>query len=232
MRKVLLISSSKYADTPYLEHALPWLKQHFSGKTVTFIPYAGVAISYDEYLGKVQQALAPAGIKVKSIHHSADPLAAIESAEAVAVGGGNTFRLLQQLYDTGVMNALRRRISQGMPYAGWSAGSNIAGLSIRTTNDMPIVQPPSFTALAAVPFQINPHYTNATPAGHRGETRDERIMEFMQLNPATSILGIPEGTALSVTGAEMQLLGNIDGVVFRDGTKLPLKAGKPCSEWL
>jgi len=232
MRKLLLISSSKYADTPYLEHALPWLKQHFAGKTVTFIPYAGVAISYDEYLEKVQQALAPAGIEVEGIHHSANPSAAIESAEAVAVGGGNTFRLLQQLYDTGVINALRRRISQGMPYAGWSAGSNIAGLSIRTTNDMPIVQPPSFTALAAVPFQINPHYTNATPAGHRGETRDERIMEFMQLNPATSILGIPEGTALSVAGAEMQLLGNNDGVVFRDGRKLPLKAGKPCSEWL
>src|SRR5690554_282838 len=229
---LLLMSSSRAGNSAYLEPYIESITALCQQRKILFIPYAGVGMSNADYTARVQAALAPAGLTVEGIETSADPIAAIKSAEAILVGGGNTFNLLYTLYQQQLLDPIRQAVASGTPYLGWSAGSNIAGLSIRTTNDMPIVQPPSFTALAAVPFQINPHYTNATPAGHRGETRDERIMEFMQLNPATSILGIPEGTALSVAGAEMQLLGKIDGVVFRDGRKLPLKAGKPCSEWL
>lgn len=232
MTNLLLISSSKADNTPYLEHAQHWLKDQVGKRELLFIPYAGVTMTHAEYTQRVREALAPAGIKVRGIESFADPVAAVEQAEAVAVGGGNTFVLLATLYQQGLIDPIRRRVKQGMPYAGWSAGSNIAGLSIRTTNDMPIVQPPSFTALNLVPFQLNPHYTDYQPPGHHGETRDMRLAEFMVKDRHAAVLAIREGSALRINEGRMSLLGNKDGVVFRSGSKTSLKAGQDCSQWL
>jgi len=131
----------------------------------------------------------------------------VENAELIAVGGGNTFRLLEQLYEKELMDLLRLRVKEGVRYVGWSAGSNMAGLSIRTTNDMPIVEPESFDALALLPFQINPHYTEATIPDHGGETRAQRLGEFLELNKTTKVVALPEGTALQLKEGELSLLG-------------------------
>ncbi|MFU8785156.1 dipeptidase PepE [Aliidiomarina sp.] len=243
MRNMLLLSSSKAGNSNYLEHAAPWLSQHFGQRKVLFIPYAGVTMSHAAYTARVQQALSRetmgdakdtvlSTVKVQGINEFSNPKQALLAADSVAVGGGNTFVLLDYLYRFGLLDILRQRILAGMPYAGWSAGSNIAGPSIRTTNDMPIVQPPSFRALAAVNFQLNPHYFDNHPPGFHGETRAQRLAEFMVLNPATSIIGIREGTALKITDRKMQLLGDLDGVLFRDGTSQPLRAGTDCSTYL
>lgn len=232
LRNLLLISASKADNTPYLEHATPWLQSHFRDKKVLFIPYAGVTVGHADYTTKVQAALKDSGIQLEGIESKTSVRAAIEDAEAVAVGGGNTFVLLNTLYQLGILDALRRRISQGMPYAGWSAGSNIAGLSIRTTNDMPIVQPPSFSALAAVPFQLNPHYTDYVPADFHGETRDQRLAEFNAYDKHTPVLAIQEGSALKVAGDRMHLLGHKSGYVFTHEAKLKLQPGADCSQLL
>lgn len=232
MRNLLLMSSSRAANPDYLAHGLAWLSEHFAGKQVLFIPYAGVTTSADDYTAMVAEAFAKVDLKVKGIHEFNNPRQAMQEAEAVAVGGGNTYMLLHKLYETGTLDILKRRIKEGMPYAGWSAGSNIAGPSIRTTNDMPIIQPRSFDALNAVPFQLNPHFTDAMPEGHRGETRSQRIAEFMVVDNHTPVIGIMEGTALKVSGSHMHLLGDRDGVVFADQQRRTLTAGQNCSHWL
>lgn len=229
---LLLISASKADNTPYLSHASAWLQSHFADREVLFIPYAGVGMAHSDYTQRVAEALAPAGIQVRGIESHANPRQAIASAQAIAVGGGNTYVLLNTLYRLGLIDEIRRQVAAGTPYAGWSAGSNIAGRSIRTTNDMPIVQPPSFTALDLVPFQLNPHYTDFVPAGFHGETRDQRLQEFMALDPHTSVVAIREGSALQIKNQQMHLLGSKDGYVFRDGRKLTLQAGANCSQWL
>ena len=231
-RNLLLISSSRAGNSGYLEPALAQLAQHFGPGEVLFIPYAGVSIDYDSYCHMVAEALAPVGIQIRGIHRCSDALQAVQQARAIAVGGGNTFRLLEQLYHHQLIEPIRAAIASGVPYAGWSAGSNIAGLSIRTTNDMPIVEPPSFNALQLVPFQLNPHYSDYQPPGFHGETRDQRLAEFMCLNPTTPVLAIREGTALQITDERMQLLGDSAGYVFLAGTKTVLPAGQDCSKWL
>lgn len=218
----LLLSASKVGDSEYLEHTLPIIGSYLTGqsiKTAVFIPYAGVTISYDDYTTKVSQALSPLPFAIKGIHEFASPLAAIEQAELIIVGGGNTFELLHQLYQQQLLTPIRNKIQSGTPYIGWSAGSNIAGQSIRTTNDMPIVQPASFDALAIVPFQLNPHYTDYQPPGHHGETRQMRIEEFMVLNPNTPVVGIQEGTALQLSGDSLTLVGDKPGYLFLNGEK-------------
>ncbi len=231
-RKLLLISSSRAGNSGYLEPALTPLEQHFGAGEVLFIPYAGVTIDYDSYCAMVATALAPLNITVRGIHRCSDPAAAIAQARAIAVGGGNTFRLLEQLYQQQLIDPIRAAVARGIPYAGWSAGANIAGLSICTTNDMPIIEPPSFNALQLLPFQLNPHYNDYQPAGFHGETRDQRLAEFMQLQPRTAILAIREGTALAVNGERMKLIGDSDGWVFFGGAKQPLLANQCCSSWL
>lgn len=232
MRNLLLMSSSRAANPDYLGHGLAWLSEHFAGKQVLFIPYAGVTVRATDYTAMVAEAFAKIDVKVTGIHEYEDARQAMQEAEAVAVGGGNTYMLLHKLYETGCLDILKRRIHEGMPYAGWSAGSNIAGPSIRTTNDMPIIQPRSFNAINAVPFQLNPHFTDAMPEGHRGETRSQRIAEFMVVDNHTPVIGIMEGTALKVQGQHMHLLGDRDGVVFADQQRRTLKAGSNCSHWL
>lgn len=207
---LLLLSSSRVGNTEYLHHALAMIKAKLEGVTeLLFIPYAGVTLNYDDYTAKVQNALAEIGIKVTGIHQYDDPIIAINSAQAIAVGGGNTFHLLHQLYQHKLIKPIQNKVAKGTPYIGWSAGSNIAGLTIRTTNDMPIIEPLSFDALQLVDFQLNPHYTDHNPAGHNGETREQRLAEFMVLNPTTPIVAIVEGTALDIMQNSMKLVSGL-----------------------
>ncbi|MGB1201825.1 MAG: dipeptidase PepE [Cognaticolwellia aestuarii] len=225
-KKLLLLSSSRVGSTEYLTHALTMIEDHLSGiKNILFIPYAGVTISYDEYTERVNNALSSINVNVVGIHQFEDPVAAVNSAQAIVIGGGNTFRLLAQLYDNNLITAIKNKVSLGTPYIGWSAGSNVAGLSIKTTNDMPIVEPKSFEALGLVDFQINPHYTDYNPPGHNGETREQRLQEFMVLSPDTTIVGIVEGTALKCTNENITLVGDTDGYIFKAGNKRTTKAG-------
>ncbi len=233
MKNLLLLSSSRENQTGYLEHAVPMINDHLGDiKELLFIPYAGVTISYDEYTHMVQTALAPLGINVKGIHDFDNPQQAIKDAQAIAVGGGNTFRLLHQLYEHKLIESIRAKVNDGMPYIGWSAGSNVAGLSIRTTNDMPIIEPQSFDALALVGFQINPHYTDYNPPGHNGETRAQRLAEFMVLNPTMPIIAIVEGTALKRKGDSLRLIGPSQGYLFKGGSQSTIEANADLSEFL
>ncbi len=225
-KNLLLLSSSRVANTAYLEHAKTMIDQHLGSiRELVFIPYAGVSINYDKYTEMVQTALASLNIMVKGIHSFADPVAAIANAEAVAIGGGNTFHLLHQLYENKLIEVLQAKTQAGMPYIGWSAGSNVAGSSIRTTNDMPIIQPPSFDALNLLPIQLNPHYTDYNPPGHNGETREQRLNEFMVLNPQTEIVAIVEGTALKLENNKLSLIGAEQGYLFLNGNKQVIAAG-------
>lgn len=200
---LLLLSNSTNVGSGYLAHALPTVLEFLGGARLTFVPYA--LADHDSYTATVSAALAPHGIEVRGLHRFADPVAAVAEAEAVFVGGGNTFRLLQSLQQRGLIEVLGARVREGLRYLGASAGTNLAGLTIRTTNDMPIVQPDGFAALGLVPFQINPHYLDADPTSrHGGETREQRLTEFLEANDV-AVLGLREGTWLRVTegGAEI-----------------------------
>jgi dipeptidase E len=229
--RVLMLSSSKVGKENYLRHAMPMFNQYLSEiKELLFIPFAGVSVSWNDYTAKVQDALP--NYQVKGIHQFSDPHQAIETAQAILVGGGNTFNLLNQLYQQNLLSKIQRQVHKGTPYVGWSAGSNICGNSIRTTNDMPIVQPPSFDALNFVPFQLNPHYTDYQPPRYHGETRDQRIEEFCILNPLMPVIGIREGTALLLQGNNLVLKGEVDGVVFEGHSKCVIKQGQNLSRYL
>lgn len=215
-RNLLIVSTSSVYGKPYLEYMATDIQAFFSGvKEVVFIPYARPGgITYDEYTAKAKAAFNNMGFEMRGIHEFDDPVKAIQNAEGVFTGGGNTFELLRQLYLTGVIQELRNRIFEGLPYMGTSAGSNITGLTINTTNDMPIVYPPSFEAIAAVPFNINPHYLDPVEGDtHMGETRETRIGEFHHYNDQP-VLGIREGSALLVKDNEMQLLGELTARIF------------------
>lgn len=188
-----------------------------SVKRVLFVPFAAVTRTEDEYRDRVREHFGPHGYEVESLHEASDARAAVGRADAIAVGGGNTFKLLRRLYEAGVVELVRERVEAGMPYVGWSAGSNVACPTIRTTNDMPIVEPPTFDALNLVPFQINPHYTDYHPPGHMGETRDERLNEFVHANPGVRVIGIREGTMLRVEGDDIRLLGGKPARYFFKG---------------
>lgn len=221
---LLLLSSSRVGETAYLDHALTMIKAKLNGVTeLLFIPYAGVTVNYDDYTAMVQNALSKIDVKVRGIHQYDDPISAINQAKSIAVGGGNTFHLLHQLYQNNLIAPIQHKVAQGMPYIGWSAGSNVAGLSIRTTNDMPIIEPESFNAVQLVDFQLNPHYTDHNPPGHNGETRAQRLAEFMILNPTTPIVAIVEGTALDIKKNTMTLASGVtdkaSGYLFKAGEK-------------
>jgi dipeptidase E len=186
-------------------------------RRVLFVPFAAVVRTEDAYLATVRENFGPFGYEVESLHQAADARAAVESADAIAVGGGNTFHLLRGLYRAGVVELIRERVRSGMPYVGWSAGSNVACPTIRTTNDMPVVEPPTLDALGLVPFQINPHYTDVYIEGHMGETRDERLKEFAHANPGVRVIGIREGTMLRVEGDEIRLVGGKPARLFQKG---------------
>jgi dipeptidase E len=183
-------------------------------KDVLFIPYAGVTVSYDDYTDHVQNALADFSINIIGIHTRTSALEAVQQAKAIAVGGGNTFRLLKQLYENNLIEAIREKVKSGTKFIGWSAGSNVAGPGIFTTNDMPIVEPPSFKSLGFVPFQINPHYTEQALENHGGETRKARLLEFIKLN-TTDVVCLPEGTWLETKDGATEFGGGSSFKVYR-----------------
>jgi dipeptidase E len=214
--ELLLLSNSTDHGSPYLAHARETITGFVPARgTLAFVPYA--LADHDGYTEVVRTALAPAGITVRGVHAGGDPVAALRGADAVFVGGGNTFRLLRDLYATGLRDALRTAVRGGLPYMGASAGTNMAGPTIRTTNDMPIVAPPSFAALDLVPFQLNPHYVDPVPGGtHMGETREQRLTEFLECNDVP-VLGLREGTWLRVADGSARLGGPLDARLFRRG---------------
>ncbi|WP_047444369.1 dipeptidase PepE [Alistipes sp. ZOR0009] len=218
--RLLLISNSTNAGEPYLDYPKYEIKKFLGDiKTVLFIPYAGVTFSYDEYEAKVANRLSEVGIEVKSIHHFTNPVEAAENAEAIVVGGGNTFRLLERVQANGLLDVIRKKVMLGTPYIGWSAGSNLACPTIKTTNDMPVIQPQSFNAFNLVPFQINPHYLDAHPDGHAGETREQRIEEFIELNQDVTVVGLRESCMILVEGGQYKLIGPHPVRVFKFGEK-------------
>ena len=219
MKRLLLMSSSRKGDGGYLEHADDQFRALLRGdvRRALFIPYAAVTYGFDEYEGRVAEVFARQGVKAVSIHRFPDALEAVEQAEAIVVGGGNTFVLLQRLYAGGLVEAVRERVEAGTPYIGWSAGTNVACPTIRATNDMPVAQPPSLDAFRLVPFQINPHFISGKPEGHNGESREERLAEFLMVNPGENVLALREGSALLVEGAAARLLGDRDALIFRQG---------------
>lgn len=230
-KRVLMLSSSKVGNENYLQHAIPMLNRYLLDiKELLFIPFAGISISWDNYTAKVQDALP--NYRIKGIHQFSNVQKALEDAQAILVGGGNTFNLLNELYQQDILDTLKNQVSKGTPYVGWSAGSNICGNSIRTTNDMPVVQPPSFDALNLVPFQLNPHYTDYQAPGHNGETRAQRIEEFCVLNPEMPVMGIREGCALLLQEGKLVLKGELEGVVFEGDVQRVIQPGQDLSEYL
>jgi dipeptidase E len=214
--RVLLISSSNVHGTGYLDHAEPEIRDFLGPvRRVLFFPWA--LRDLDGYAAKVRERLGRMGFDVDSIHEAPDPVRAVEEAEAVFVGGGNTFRLLKTMYEQEVLVPLRRRVGEGLPYIGSSAGSNVAGVTVRSTNDMPIVEPPSLTALGIVPFCLNPHYLDPDPAStHKGETREERIAQFHEENQEI-VVGLREGAILRVEGSTVSLRGIARARIFQRG---------------
>ncbi|MDO4758232.1 MAG: dipeptidase PepE [Rikenellaceae bacterium] len=218
--KLLLISNSTNAGEEYLRYPLPAIEQFLQGVTeIVFVPYAAVTFSYAAYEKKVQDRLSEIGIRVKSVHRAKNPAKMIREAQAICVGGGNTFALTKKMQEQGLMKAILKKIKEGTPYVGWSAGSNVSCPTICTTNDMPIVEPESFRAIGAIPFQINPHYLDANPEGHAGETREQRILEYIQANPKRWVVGLREGCILRYENEKLELIGQRPMRIFRKGVE-------------
>lgn len=218
--RLLLISNSTMPGEAYLDYPKHEIKKFLGDKPLTalFIPYAAVTFSFDVYEQKVAERFGELGFQVKGIHQFNDPVQAVNDAEVIVVGGGNTWQLVRTMHDYQLMEVIRDKVLSGTPYIGWSAGSNVACPTLRTTNDMPIIDPLGFNAIGLVPFQINPHYLDANPEGHGGETREQRIEEFLEINPDLYVIGLREGTMLLVENGQMNLIGNRAARIFRKGT--------------
>jgi dipeptidase E len=217
MKKLIIASTSTIHGSGYLEYLLPTLATFFANvKTILFIPYARPGgISYDEYTDIAKKAFATINIDVKGIHQFNSPKEAIQNAEAIFTGGGNTFELVNQLYKKNIIDDLKQVLENGTPYLGTSAGSNICGVNMKITNDMPIVYPPSFTTLGIIPFNINAHYLDPLEGStHMGETRETRIKEFHVFNKVP-VLGLREGSWLQVLGNVISLEGTHTARLFK-----------------
>ena len=217
-QRVLLISNSTLHGSGYLDHAESEIRSFLGdAKRVLFVPYA--LFDRDKYAENARLRFQKMGYELTSVHTAENPITAVNETDAVFIGGGNTFRLLKALYDFDLIEVIRKRVSNGMPYIGSSAGSNVAAPTIKTTNDMPIVQPPSFDALGLVSFQINPHYLDPDPnSKHMGETREERILQFLEEND-TPVVGLREGAILRIENGEMVLRGSTWARIFRKGVE-------------
>jgi dipeptidase E len=217
--RLLLISNSTNPGEPYLDYPKNNIRDFLGSNPVKslFIPYAAVTFSYETYEEKVNERFREIGHEVISIHRYADPSAAIKEAMAIVVGGGNTWKLLKTIRENNLIDDVRGKVLTGTPYIGWSAGSNMACPTIKTTNDMAIVEPDSFKAFNLIPFQINPHYLDANPAGHAGETREQRIEEFIEENPGIIVAGLREGTMLLREDNKLRLIGKHKMRVFKKG---------------
>jgi dipeptidase E len=215
-KRVLLISNSTLYGSGYLDHAAAEIRDFLGDlKRVLFVPFA--LYDRDAYAATAKDRFNRLGYDLTSIHNTPNPVKAANDTEAVFIGGGNTFRLLKCLYDFNLLEPIRRRVLDGMPYVGSSAGSNVAGPTIKTTKDMPIVQPPSFDALGLVPFQISPHFQDPDPnSTHMGETQEERILQFLEEND-TTVAGLREGAMVRVENATTTLKGSSGARIFRKG---------------
>lgn len=226
-KRLLLISNSTNFGENYLEWPRTYIQDFLykaGVKRALFIPYAGIALSdqgiedsYDAYEERVNRVFNEMGYEVYSIHRERDPVQSIKDALAIVVGGGNTFHLVYMLHELKLMKPLKEMVESGIPFIGWSAGANVACPTMKTTNDMPIIEPQNFSCLGLVPFQINPHYLDANPEGHGGETREQRLEEFMVVNQNIYIVGLREGTLLSVDNDKISLSGKRPMRVFKAG---------------
>jgi dipeptidase E len=218
-KRLLLFSNSTMVGEPYLEYTKPYLKDYLGSKIkrIAFVPFAGVSITWDEYTSRVSNAFKEIGYEIFSLHNEKYPLEALNHADAIVVGGGNTFKLVHDLHTSGLMKAIKEKVELGIPFIGWSAGSNVACPSMKTTNDMPIIYPPGFDCMGLIPFQINPHYLHGNPPGHGGETREDRIKEFMELNPDIYIVGLREGTMMRLEDNHLTLQGSREARIFKKG---------------
>lgn len=217
MKNLLIASTSTLHGGNYLEYLLPEIQLHFSGcKTILFVAYARPGgISHEEYTQKVKSFFSKLNIEVKGLHEFSNPIEGIEKAEGIFTGGGNTFLLVTLLHQQNLMLPLKKAIENGTPYLGTSAGSNICGPTMQTTNDMPIIYPPSFETLGVIPFNLNPHYLDADlQSKHMGETRETRIKEFHQFN-THPVIGLREGSWLDVKGEQIILKGELTARLFR-----------------
>ena len=214
MNLLLLSNSTNYGE-PYMQWCsstiISFVKDHSS---IIFIPYAGVGLTYDEYTKKVNYALSSFDVKVSNLDNFDDKAKALKDSSAIFVGGGNTFHLLKMLQQFDLLETIQKVVANGKPYVGWSAGSNIASPTIRTTNDMPIVEPKSFKSLSLVPFQINPHYTEKSIPNHGGESRLQRLREFLAANPHQKVIALPESSYLVCNGNQLIYNGRFDGKVI------------------
>lgn len=229
MKKMIIASTSTVHGSGYLEYLLPTLKEHFSSvKTLLFIPYARASgMTHDAYTDRAKEAFDKLGIKVKGIHEFENAKEAVQNAEGIFTGGGNTFELVNQLYKNDILSDLKEVVEKGTPYLGTSAGSNICGVTMMNTNDMPIVYPPSFKTLEFIPFNINAHYLDPVEGStHMGETRETRIKEYHVFN-ATSVLGLREGSWLEVNDNSIILRGTLTARVFKQNeTPYELESGR------
>ncbi len=216
-KRLLLISNSTNYGESYLGYTQKYIKD-FLGKdihNIAFVPYAAVDKSYIEYTNQVYDVFLEMGYTIKSTEDVNGGASVIEEADAIVVGGGNTFHLIHYMHEKGLMDVIKKKVENGTPFIGWSAGSNVACPSIKTTNDMPVIQPQSFEGLSLVPFQINPHYTDGRIPNHNGESREDRIKEFLELNPEIIVVGLKEGSMLKIEDDSVTLWGNKTLKVFR-----------------
>jgi dipeptidase E len=232
MKNCIIASTSTLHEGEYLDYLLPELQLHFKDcKTILFIPFARPSgMTHADYTAKVSSAFSKINITVKGLHEYENQKEALQKAEGIFTGGGNTFLLVTQLYKNDIMNILADTVKSGTPYLGCSAGSNICGLTMQTTNDMPIIYPPSFQTLGLIPFNLNPHYLDPdVNSQHMGETRETRIKEFHAFN-SLPVLGLREGSWLEVRGEKITLKGNLQARLFRQN-QLPeeLKSGSDLS---
>jgi len=228
MKRVLIVSTSTIYGTTYLEYILPAVKTFFEGKKdILFIPYARPSgISHNEYTTLAKEKFATIGLKIKGIHEFENKVEAIKNTEGFFTGGGNTFLLVKELHELGLMSEIKNAVEKGAPYMGTSAGCNITGVNMKNTNDMPIVYPPSFDTLGLIPFNMNAHYIDPDPnSKHKGETRETRIKEFHTQNE-TPVVGLREGSWLEVNGDSIELKGKLNAKIFEAGkTPYEIKTG-------
>jgi dipeptidase E len=228
MKNLVVASTSTLYGGSYLDYLKETIQAHFAGcKNILFIPYARPGgISHDEYTQKVRTTFDAWGIGVQGLHEFEDPAKAIQEAEGIFTGGGNTFVLAEQLYQNKLMEVLKSQLEMGTPYLGTSAGSNILGQSMHTTNDMPIAYPPNFSTLGLLPFNLNPHYLDPEKQStHMGETRETRIQEFHAYHK-TAVLGLREGSWLEAKGSAITLKGELTARLFQhDQVPLELASG-------
>ncbi len=212
---ILALSSSRAGNSGFLEAALPMIEKFLAGKqsNIAFISFASADNNYEEYTANVREALKSISCKIEAVLPE-NAKSVIQKSDIIMVGGGNTFKLLHTIYELNLLDTIRKKVNDGSAYIGWSAGSNILSPTIGTTNDMPVIETKSFNALGLFPFQINPHYINQNPEGFNGETRDQRLEEFMKLNPGISIVGLPEGSALQLQNDKLEFLGNTPAVIL------------------